>query len=94
MDPDSHYHRQPGISPVRISVYPKRRLSDLPEGLRTIPAPRPLELPRDYSAAYVDFFRHGTLSPMTSFSHVVDDPAVGSVLDGPEDAEAGLAEGA
>jgi hypothetical protein len=76
MDPDSHYHRQPGISPVRITVYPKRRLSDLPSGLRTIPAEKPIELPRDYSASYADFFRQGTSAPMTRFRHVVDDRAV------------------
>lgn len=91
MDPDSHYHRQPGISPVRITVYPKRRLSDLPTGLRTIPAEKAIELPADYSANYVDFFRHGALAPMSRFRHVVDDATADAAVDA---AEPDLAAGA
>jgi hypothetical protein len=73
MEHDSHYHRQPGVSPVRITVYPKRRLSDLPPALRTIPAERPLRLPNDYSASYIDFFRNGRVAPMATFSHIIAD---------------------
>ncbi|RKR76509.1 hypothetical protein [Frondihabitans australicus] len=70
---DSHYHRQPGVSPVRIQVYPKRKLSDLPPGLRTIPAERPLRLTSDTAATYADFFSGGRSSGMASFSHIADD---------------------
>ncbi len=86
MEPDSHYHRQPGVSPVRITVYPKRRLSDLPPGLRTIPAERPLRLPADYSAAYVDFFRNGRVAPMATFSHIIAN--AGAAIDDVDDGAA------
>lgn len=71
---DSHYHRQPGVSPARIVVYPKRRLSDLPQALKTIPVDGTHPVPRESGATYADFFQHGALRAVPAFIHIVDQP--------------------